>query len=49
MPKFNELEIASLDGDQLQKLEETEKFINASRSHDIYLLALRKRDLPGTQ
>lgn len=44
MAKLDEMEIAQLNDDQLQKLKEAEKFINASRSHDIYLMALRKNN-----
>lgn len=43
MSNLNELEIAQLNDDQLQKLKEVEEFINASRSHDIYLMALTKK------
>jgi len=42
--KLDEMQLAQLNDDQLQKLKEVEKFINASRSHDIYLLAFRKNN-----
>lgn len=44
MAKLNELEVADLSDEQLQQLIEAEKLINASRSHDIYLMALIKRE-----
>lgn len=43
MAQLNELEPASLTEDQLRRLLETEKLINAAGNQDIYLIALQKK------
>ncbi|WXJ96015.1 hypothetical protein MCACP_25090 [Neomoorella carbonis] len=42
MARLNELEVARLSEEQIKRLQETEKLINAAGNQDIYLLALKK-------
>ncbi|KYH33464.1 hypothetical protein [Neomoorella mulderi] len=43
MAGLNDLEIAPLTEEQIKRLQEAEKLINAAGNQDIYLMALKKK------
>ncbi len=43
MPRLDELAPAPLTEDQVKRLQETEKLINAAGNQDIFLMALKKK------
>ncbi|CEP69319.1 Uncharacterized [Moorella glycerini] len=43
MARLEELDLALLNDEQIKRLQETEKLINAAGNQDIYLMALKKK------